>query len=468
MMKDQRKPLVMVPIAVLCAMLQCTGSALGTPTEGDIEKAVAAIRDYDYGQSRKTLLLVEKLINETHGNAELRAAIEKELVRVLESRATLACKQFVCQKLWIIGTDASLPALSKMLGSGNEHVVEAACYALSSNPSPMVDNVLQGALDRAEANGLIAVINLLGERRDEESARAIAGLTDSQDASVAEAAIAALGKIASDNAIKVLADLRKSDNPKSRTAASHAYLQCAQELEKRRRLADATAIYDELAASGEPEHVRRAARVGRERIEKPSAALPGNVDFTRIKAVPLFDGKTFTGWEGNLESFRIEDGAIVAGTLKKPIPRNEFLCTTRQYSGFELRLKVKLLGDPKTANAGIQIRSRRIPNHHEMIGYQADMGQHYWGNLYDESRRRKLLATVNQDELARVLKVGDWNEYVIRCVGKRIQLWINGYQTVDYTEPDNSIEQTGLIGLQIHGGPPSEAWYTDIVIKEVP
>ena len=43
---------------------------------------------------------------------------------------------------------------------------------------------------------------------------------------------------------------------------------------------------------------------------------------------PLFDGKTFAGWEGNLELFRIEDGAVVGGNLRDEIPRNEFLCTT--------------------------------------------------------------------------------------------------------------------------------------------
>ena len=179
----------------------------------------------------------------------------------------------------------------------------------------------------------------------------------------------------------------------------------------------------------------------------------------------IFDGKTFDGWEGNLDMFRIEDGAIVGGTLKEKIPRNEFLCTKSVYSDFELKLKVKLLGD--NANAGIQIRSRRIPNHHEMIGYQADMGQQYWGCLYDESRRRKVLASPNKTELTKVLKQGEWNDYRIRCKGKRVQLWINGYQTVDYVEPDDSIEQAGLIGVQIHSGGPSEAWYKDITIKQL-
>ncbi len=179
----------------------------------------------------------------------------------------------------------------------------------------------------------------------------------------------------------------------------------------------------------------------------------------------VFDGKTFEGWEGNLDCFRIEDGAIVAGSLKRPAPRNEFLCTKRAYGDFELRLKVKLLGNPASANAGIQIRSRRIPNHHEMTGYQADMGQHYWGCLYDESRRNKILAQPDPEQLRKALKPGDWNEYVIRCTGPRVQLWLNGVQTVEYTEPEATIEQTGLIGLQIHAGPPAEAWYKDITIK---
>jgi len=182
-------------------------------------------------------------------------------------------------------------------------------------------------------------------------------------------------------------------------------------------------------------------------------------------STPLFDGKTFAGWEGNLKTFRIEDRSIVGGTLKADIPRNEFLCTTREYADFVLRLKFKVLGEK--ANAGVQIRSQRIPNHHEVIGYQADLGEGWWGALYDESRRKVALAKPDAAELDKVLKRNDWNDYMIRCEGKRIRLEINGYQTVDYTEPDGQIPQTGIICLQIHGGPPSEAWYKDISIEEL-
>ena len=183
------------------------------------------------------------------------------------------------------------------------------------------------------------------------------------------------------------------------------------------------------------------------------------------KEVKLFDGKTLSGWEGPEKTFRVEEGAIVAGTLKTKIPRNEFLATKKDYGDFELRLKFKLLG--AGANAGVQIRSERIPNHHEMIGYQADMGDGWWGALYDESRRNKVLAAPKKEIIDKALKRDDWNDYRIRCEGKRIQLWINGQQTVDYTEPDDKIPQRGKIAVQIHGGPPSEAWYKDIVITEL-
>jgi hypothetical protein len=181
----------------------------------------------------------------------------------------------------------------------------------------------------------------------------------------------------------------------------------------------------------------------------------------------LFDGKTFAGWEGNLDWFRIEDGQIVGGTLEKPIPNNEFLCTTATYGDFELTLEVKLTNIPD-ANAGIQFRTVRIPNHHEVSGYQADMGEGWWGCLYDESRRNKVLAGPDRKALKKALRPGDWNTYRIRCEGPRIQLWLNDVQTVDYTETENDIAKEGIIGLQIHGGPPAEARYRNIRIRELP
>jgi hypothetical protein len=181
-------------------------------------------------------------------------------------------------------------------------------------------------------------------------------------------------------------------------------------------------------------------------------------------AVSIFDGKSFQGWEGNLKIFRIQDNAIVGGSLTEKIARNEFLCTTTSYGNFELRLKVKLVGGD-AANAGIQFRTSRIPNNHEVAGYQADMGTGWWGALYDESRRNKVLTGPDQAQMKTVVRTGEWNDYTIRAEGNRIQLWINGVQTVDYTEEDPKIESSGVICPQIHSGPPSEAWYKDITIR---
>ncbi len=207
--------------------------------------------------------------------------------------------------------------------------------------------------------------------------------------------------------------------------------------------------------------------------------------------VPLFNGKDFHGWEGNLEFFRIEAGAIVAGRLTDRIPRNEFLCTEREYDDFELRLQVK--GSREHVNGGIQIRSQRIPDHHEVSGYQVDTGTigtafirrmiddkgaqqaniarsgvaNIWGSLYDESRRNKFLAVGDQTKLPGLIKATDWNEFVVRCQGNRIQIWINEFQTVDYTESDQGIPLSGIIGLQIHSGPAVEISYRNLVIKEL-
>jgi hypothetical protein len=189
------------------------------------------------------------------------------------------------------------------------------------------------------------------------------------------------------------------------------------------------------------------------------------------KATPLFDGKTFDGWDGDTKmTWRIEDGCLVGGSLNKKQSRNEFLATKKEYGDFVLTVKFKLLGDStKTfVNSGVQIRSQRIKDSHEMTGYQADLGEGFWGSIYDESRRNKVMAAADQENMHKALKPGEWNEYRIRAEGRRIQTWINGAQAVDYTEPDEKIPQVGRIGVQIHGGGPAEVWFKDITIEELP
>ena len=202
----------------------------------------------------------------------------------------------------------------------------------------------------------------------------------------------------------------------------------------------------------------------------PPAPEPPQEEPVVEEFAPLFDGESLAGWEVDLELFRVEDGALVGGNLSDEIPRNEFLCTTGEYGDFELRLQART--SREDANGGVQFRSRRTPGESEVVGYQADIGllggeppQNIWGALYDEARRRELLAVPDQEELAKVFRPGDWNDFVIRAEGTRIQIWINGYQTVDYTETDPEIAPSGIIGLQIHRGPPAEIRYRNLEIR---
>jgi hypothetical protein len=189
-------------------------------------------------------------------------------------------------------------------------------------------------------------------------------------------------------------------------------------------------------------------------------------------AAPLFDGKTFNGWEGDTEkTWRIEEGGVIAaGHLAEKAPRNEFLATKKSYKNFDIHLQFKLQGTEGFVNSGVQFRSVRIANPpNEMSGYQADLGDpKYWGALYDESRRKKTLVEPDMDAVNKVLKRDDWNDYRIRAEGPHIQIWLNGLKTVDYTEPDTTIPQEGQIALQIHGNGKTEVRFRKIEIEELP
>lgn len=187
------------------------------------------------------------------------------------------------------------------------------------------------------------------------------------------------------------------------------------------------------------------------------------------QAQPLFNGQTFKGWEGDtLSTWRIEKGTIVGGSLKNVVPNNDFLCTDRSYSNFVLKLKIKLTGSEGFINSGIQFRSERLVDPpYEMSGYQADWGEGYWASLYDESRRNMTLLAPDSVQVMRWIKIDEWNDYEIRAEDRRIRLYINGHQTVDYTETDLDIPQSGLIGLQIHGGGKAQVAFKEISMEEL-
>jgi len=185
---------------------------------------------------------------------------------------------------------------------------------------------------------------------------------------------------------------------------------------------------------------------------------------------PIFNGKNLDGWnirKGEEKWWRAEDGMIVGGSLTETVPHNTFLSTTKVYQNFEITLKIKLNQGEGFINSGVQIRSTRVPDNSEMCGYQVDAGKDWWGKLYDESRRNKVIGEPI-DPAALKANDWDWNDYRIVCEGRRIRSWINGVPALDYTEADPSIPIDGMIGLQTHGGGKFIVQFKDVMIKELP
>ena len=185
-------------------------------------------------------------------------------------------------------------------------------------------------------------------------------------------------------------------------------------------------------------------------------------------SMSLFDGKTFTGWEGDtLNTWRIINKTLMGGSLTQTVPHNQFIATTESFGDFELQLEFKLTGTG-FVNAGVQFHSERATNPaYEMIGYQADLGNGYWASLYDESRRDLTIVQPDSALIKKILKPATWNLFKIKSVGRRIRIYLNGVQTVDYNEPDEKIIHQGRIALQVHGGGKALAAYRNIKIRRL-
>lgn len=177
---------------------------------------------------------------------------------------------------------------------------------------------------------------------------------------------------------------------------------------------------------------------------------------------PLFNGKDLTGWDGDTTLWKVADNCIVGDS--PGIKHNQFLCTKEDYGDFELKLEFRMKDG--VGNSGVQFRTKKIPDSTEVSGYQADLGDGYWGCLYDESRRNKTLVKAPAAFEAG-LKKGEWNEYTIRAEGDHVVLKINGTTTVDYREPDANIARSGVIALQVHSGGPMKIEFRKIRIKSL-
>jgi hypothetical protein len=194
----------------------------------------------------------------------------------------------------------------------------------------------------------------------------------------------------------------------------------------------------------------------------PAATQPAG-DALPEGFVPLFDGKTLNGWKGRDSHWKFEDGAVVGTTTKEDaLKHNEFLYTEKEYGDFELRAKFLL----RNHNSGIQIRSQ-VHDDFVITGYQPDIAEStYTGTLYEEGGRGTI-GKVDPKVIEEHFKKGQWNEYRIICKGDKIQIFLNGFQTVDYTEKKADAPKKGVIAFQLHAGPPMQVKFKDVILKEL-
>ena len=177
---------------------------------------------------------------------------------------------------------------------------------------------------------------------------------------------------------------------------------------------------------------------------------------------PMLNGTDLMGWEGNEALWSVHDGLLVG---KSPgLDHNEFLANRQAQGNFVLSVWFRLVNGH--GNSGIQFRSVRVPGT-EMSGYQADIGENYWGCLYDESRRNKVLVQASP-EAGKVLKKNGWNHYVVYAMGDRVSLYLNGAASAVYREEGAGIPRDGLIAVQIHAGDPMEVQFKDPQIRVLP
>jgi hypothetical protein len=207
--------------------------------------------------------------------------------------------------------------------------------------------------------------------------------------------------------------------------------------------------------------------------------------------ITLFDGKTLDNWDGDPRLWSVKDGVIHGETTKEnPANGNTFMFWKGgTVKDFELRLSFRM---NDTNNSGVQYRSKHLDpagekNKWVAKGYQAEVrvDAETPGFIYDERGTRKRMCLVGErgvwenGEKHVVGSVGDpaairaalkpdgWNDYVIIARGNHIQHFINGVQTIDFTDKDPQLALTeGVLALQLHAGKPMWVEFRDVRLKQ--
>lgn len=223
-----------------------------------LDKAFESLKTYDWGQDIKVLAPIDEAVVATHGDAAKRKALEDRLAATLSAEVPLDAKQFVCRKLMVIGTAASVAALAGLLP--DEQLSHMSRFALERIPDPEAASALRDSLSNLTGALKVGVISSLGARKDPASVPVLGQLLGDGDVAVARAAAFALGVIRTPEAAKVLAQSKPAAEVNS--AVTDASLACAESLLSTGKNLEALAIYKGLVAGDPPKHVKLAATRG--------------------------------------------------------------------------------------------------------------------------------------------------------------------------------------------------------------
>ena len=194
----------------------------------------------------------------------------------------------------------------------------------------------------------------------------------------------------------------------------------------------------------------------------------------------IFDGESLDGWTGNAKLWRVDNGAIVGETKESnPIEKNEFLIWQQgELDDFILRLRFRISGTVK-ANSGVQVRSF-YNDAGRFCGYQADIARskNITGSIYSEGTRRGVLCPTGrcQNDTGKGIDfeeptsfhVDDWNDLEVEARGPVILVKLNGIRSARLADSKKLCQLQGLLGFQLHVGPPMKIELRDVRLKRLP
>jgi type 1 glutamine amidotransferase/HEAT repeat protein len=237
------------------------------------DQAFEQVKSYDYGQSDKALHFLELEIVRSATDAQKKAQMAERLGAILaEPKATQAAKVWCCQQLLLVGTEAQVPILVKMLD--DEKTVEMARFTLEGIPGEASLAALRACLGKLWGKALVGAINSLGIRRDAKAVPALAAvLMLSSDSQLPAAAAEALGKIGTAEAAATLAKAQMGgkDRAMYNAALQDAQLRCGQLLAASGDATTAAALFQQIWTSNRPPAWRLEGLIGLAKVAKDKA-----------------------------------------------------------------------------------------------------------------------------------------------------------------------------------------------------